>query len=80
MFNFIGEISKILFGTMDVDDAQYCNKQIKHFEQNLESMTDLLKQQLYVVKPSLGAINDCLSGIVYNEAKMIEGLLQFRTI
>jgi hypothetical protein len=65
---------------MDDDNAQYCNKQIKHFEQSSESMTDLLKQQLYVVKSSLGAINDSLSGIVYNEAKRKEGLLQFRTI
>jgi hypothetical protein len=56
----MGEVSKILFGTMEDDDARYCNKQIKHFERSLESMTDLLKQQLYVVKSSLGAINDYL--------------------
>ena len=62
---------------MDDDDAQYYNEQIKHFEQNSGSMTGLLKQQLYVVKSSLGAINDSLSGIVYKEAKMREGLLQF---
>jgi hypothetical protein len=41
-------------------------------------MTDLLKQQPYVVKSSLGAINDCLSGIVYNEAKMRNRLLQVK--
>jgi hypothetical protein len=31
-FNFIGEVSKILFGTMD-EDAQYYNEQIRHFEE-----------------------------------------------
>jgi hypothetical protein len=34
VFNFIGEVSKILFGTMDDDDAKYYNEQIKLFEQN----------------------------------------------
>ena len=34
VFNFIGELSKILFGTMDDDDAKYYNDQIKLFEQN----------------------------------------------
>jgi hypothetical protein len=32
--NFIGEISKILFGTLDADDANYYNEQIKQFEEN----------------------------------------------
>lgn len=60
MFNFIGEVSKILSGSIDDDDAQYYNEQIKHFEQNSESMKYHLKQQLYVVKSSLGTINDSL--------------------
>ena len=29
---FIGKLSKILFGTMDDDDAKYYNEQIKLFE------------------------------------------------
>jgi hypothetical protein len=36
VFNFIGEVSEILFGTLDDDDALYYNKQLKHFEQNSE--------------------------------------------
>jgi hypothetical protein len=48
--NFIGEISKILFGTLDSDDADYYNEQIKHFEENSEDMTSLMKQQLSIVK------------------------------
>jgi hypothetical protein len=34
VFNFVGEVSKVLFGTMDDDDAKFYNKQIKMFEQN----------------------------------------------
>jgi hypothetical protein len=53
VLNFIGELSKILFGTMDDDNAKYYNDQIKLFEQNLEDMNTLLRQQLSVVKSSL---------------------------
>jgi hypothetical protein len=56
--NFVGQLSKILFGTMDENDADYYNEQIKLFEQNSEDMTTLLKQQLCVVKSSLGAVNN----------------------
>jgi hypothetical protein len=44
IFYFISEISKILFGTMDNDDAEYYNEQIKQFEVNSEDITKLLKQ------------------------------------
>jgi hypothetical protein len=50
--NFIGEISKVLFGTLDADDAEYYNAQIKHFEEEADDMTSMLKQQLSIVKAS----------------------------
>ena len=34
LFNFVRELNKIQFGTMDDDDAKYYNEQIKLFEQN----------------------------------------------
>jgi hypothetical protein len=43
VFNFIGEISIILFGTMDDDDARYYNEQIKHFEENSDDIPKLMK-------------------------------------
>jgi hypothetical protein len=67
VFNFIGELSKILFGTMDEDDARYYNEQIKLFEQNSEDTNTLLKQQLSVMKSSLGAVNSSLIDVEYNE-------------
>jgi hypothetical protein len=74
VFNFVGELSKILFGTMDEDDEKYYNEQIKLFEQNSEDMTSLLKQQLYVVKSSLGAVNNTLADVEYNEGLLKEGM------
>jgi hypothetical protein len=72
--NFMGELSKILFGTMDEADARYYNEQIKLFEQNAEDTTILMKQQLYIVKSSLGAVNNTLSDLEYNERLLQEGI------
>ena len=74
MFNFIGELSKILFGTMDNDDAKYYNEQIKLFEQNSEDTNTLLKQQLSAVRSSLGAVNNTLTDVEYNENLLKEGI------
>jgi hypothetical protein len=78
VFNFIGEISKILFGTMDNDDAKYYNEQIKHFEENSDDITKLMKQQLVVVKSTLGAIGDTLTDMEYNQKKVENGLIQVK--
>ena len=52
VFSVLGEISKIHFGTIDCDDAHCYSEQIEQFEQNSESMTERLEQQLCVVKLS----------------------------
>ena len=49
ILNFLGEISKVLFGTLD-EDADYYDEQIRNFERNSEYTTDLLKQQVYAIK------------------------------
>jgi hypothetical protein len=54
IMNFIGEINKVLFGTLDVNDAEYYDEQIRKFEANSDD-TDLLKQ-LVCVKNHLGSI------------------------
>jgi len=74
LLNFIGELSKILFGTMDEDDEKYYNEQINLFEQNSADMTTLLKQQLNVMKFSLGAANNTLMDIAFNEQSVKEGM------
>ena len=71
VFNFIGELSKILFGTMDEDDAKYYNEQIKFFEQNSEDINTLLKQQLSVVRSSLGAINPYPTAFPYGNSMVL---------
>ena len=67
LFNFVGRISKTLFGTMDDDDAQYYHDQIERFEQGSTTLTQLVKQQLIVVKSTLRVFNETLSDVEYNE-------------
>ena len=58
----------------DDDDAKYYNEQIKLFEQNSDDMNTLLKQQLSVVRSSLGAVNNTLADVEYNENLLKEGV------
>jgi len=74
VFYFIGELSKILFGTLDEDDAKYYNEQIRLFEQNSEDVDALMKHQLSVVKSSLGAVNHTLVDVAHNEEILKEGV------
>jgi hypothetical protein len=55
VFNFIGELSKILFGTMADDDAKCYKEQIKLSEQNSEDMKTLLQQEAVRSKVIIGS-------------------------
>ena len=74
VFNFIGELSKIFFGTLDDDEAEYYNEQIKLFEQNSEDMNTLLKQQLAMVRSSVGAVNNTLADVECKKNLLQEGV------
>ena len=53
VFNFIGGISKILFGTMDSEDANYYTDKISHLENEHLDFLRLSKEQITVVKTTL---------------------------
>ena len=63
-----------MFGTIDFDDANCCNEQIKLFEQNSEDTNTLLKHQLSVLRSSLGAVNNTLADVECNVNLMEEGM------
>ena len=46
----MGEVSRILSGTLDENDAEYCDEKIRHFEHKSEDTTKLIKQQDHVIK------------------------------
>jgi xylose isomerase len=73
VFNFIEELGKMFFCRVDEDNVKCYNEQIKLFEQNLENMNTLLKQQLSIVRSSLGAVNHTFADVEYNEGLLKEG-------
>jgi len=79
LLNFVDEISKVLFGTMDENDAEYYDEQIRHFERNSKDTTDLLKQQVYVIKSTLGALNITLADVTHNNKLVKQGLVDIQT-
>jgi len=52
----VGEISKLLFGTLDENNAEYYDERIRQVESNSEDTAELLKQQVYVIKSTLGRL------------------------
>jgi len=44
VFDFVGQIAKILFGTLDSSDADYYNKQIDLVYNNSKQLTNLYKK------------------------------------
>jgi hypothetical protein len=75
----VGEISKVLFGTLDENDADYYDEQIRSFERNSEDTTHLLKQQVYVINSTLGALNDTLADMEHNDKLVKKGLFDIQT-
>jgi len=57
VFNLIGGISKILFGTMDNEDASYYAKKISSSEKEQIDFLKLSKEQITVVKATLRSMN-----------------------
>jgi hypothetical protein len=61
LFNFVGKVSKALFGTLDDDDAQLYHEHIEHLVQGTTILTQLMKQQLMIVKSVLCTFNEMLT-------------------
>ena len=79
ILNFVGEVSKVLFGTLDENDAEYYDEKIRHFESNADDTTELLKQQVYVIKSTLGALNVTLTDVEHNDKLVKKGLTEIQT-
>jgi hypothetical protein len=73
VFNFIGGISKILFGTMDSEEASYYTDKISELEKEQADVFKLSKEQITVVKSTLRSINT-LQDVYENERVLSKGL------
>ena len=74
VFNFIGGISKILFGTLDAEDASYYTDKISQLENEQLDFLKLSKEQMTVVKSTLRSINSTLLTVSENEKRLSVGL------
>jgi hypothetical protein len=74
VFNFIGGISKILFGTMDNEDASYYAEKISSLEKEQIDFLKLSKEQITVVKATLMSVNSTLLAVSENEKVLLKGL------
>jgi vacuolar-type H+-ATPase subunit I/STV1 len=74
VFNFIGGISKILFGTLDNEDANYYTHKITHLENEQLDVLKLSKEQISVVKTILRSVNSTLLSVSENEKFLSESL------
>jgi len=74
VFNFIGGISKILFGTLDNEDANYYSDKISSLEKEQMDFLRLSKEQITVVKSTLRSLNSTLLAVSDNEKILSKGL------
>jgi IMP cyclohydrolase len=74
IFNFIGGISKILFGTMDFEDANYYTDKISSLKNEQLNFLRLSKEQITVVKTTFRSINFTLLTVLENEKFLSKSL------
>lgn len=74
ILNFVGEISKILFGTLDEDDASYFKSKIDVLEGEQKQLLRLSREQVTIVKATLTSFNHTVSSIARNEEIITQGM------
>jgi bifunctional ADP-heptose synthase (sugar kinase/adenylyltransferase) len=74
VLNFIGEISKILFGTLTQSDAKSYNNHITELEREQKEFLHLAKEQMTIIKTTISSVNSTLQRVDQNERILGNGL------
>jgi hypothetical protein len=74
VLNFMGEISKILFGTLTQADAKGYNRHISELEKEQREFLHLAKEQMTVIKTTISSVNSTLQRVSQNEKILANGL------
>lgn len=74
VMNFVGEISKILFGTLDEQDASYFKSKIDLIENEQRQLLKLTKEQVTVVKATLSSFNHTVTSLARNEEVIVNNM------
>jgi hypothetical protein len=74
VLNFIGEISKILFGTLTQSDAKGYNQHISELEREQKEFLHLANEQKTIIKTTISSVNITLQRVNQNERILENGL------
>ncbi|CAH0718929.1 unnamed protein product, partial [Brenthis ino] len=70
----VGNIFKVLFGTLDAEDAKKYNEAIENLDNNEHEVLQLLKSQSNVVKSTISNFNSTITDLYTNEKIFNENL------
>jgi hypothetical protein len=74
ILNFVGEISKILFGTLTQSDARNYNKHISELDREQKEFLHLANEQMTIIKTTITSVNSTLRRVNQNEKVLDDGL------
>ena len=74
VLNFVGDIAKILFGTLSQSDAEKYNSHISDLEKEQIEFLHILKDETTVIKSTLSAVNMTIHKINKNEQVLKDSL------
>ena len=74
VLNFVGDIAKILFGTLSQSDAEKYNNHISEIEKEQLEFLHILKDETTVIKSTLSAVNLTIQRVNKNEQLLKDSL------
>jgi len=72
LINAIGSISKTLFGTMDAEDAEKIDEQIKLLQNKQQTLQHATKNQIKILNATIGHIKSLEETMNYNEDRITD--------
>lgn len=76
----VGKAAKILFGTLDDDDATYFNDKIQKVTNDEKQLIELIKEQSIIVKSTIQNFNSTINELNNNEIVLSDNLIKLETI
>ncbi|XP_063236303.1 uncharacterized protein LOC134538755 [Bacillus rossius redtenbacheri] len=73
-FNIIGQLSRVLFGTLDEEDAEFYSQKISKLEEEQLDFLKLGKEQMLVVKSTIHSVNQTMRNMYSNQKSLQQGL------
>jgi hypothetical protein len=76
VLNFVGEISKILLGTMTQSDAKEYNEHISQLEKEQRELLHISSEQMTVIKSAIQSVDSIIQKVDKNETLLMDTILK----